>query len=96
MRPLLFLLLLLFPSFCLAQTGAHRIGQVIVKGNNIAANVGPYASVQVCVAGTGCKTLANIYGDAALISPLSNPLTADGSGNNVSHVIALQEQPGQA
>jgi hypothetical protein len=27
---------------------------------------------------------------------LSNPLTADGSGNNVSHVIALQEQPGQA
>jgi hypothetical protein len=93
-------LLLLFPSLCFSQTGAHRIGQILVKGNNVSANVAPYANIQVCVAGTGCKTLANIFGDAALTSPLTQPLTADGSGNYDYYVASgcVDEQissPGQ-
>ena len=100
MRPsYLFIFSILFSSLSFAQ-GAHRIGQILVKGNNIAANVAPYASVQVCVAGTGCKTLANIYGDAALTSPLSNPLAANGSGNYDYYIASgcVDEQvssPGQ-
>jgi len=30
---------------------SHRIGQVLVKGNTIAANVAPYAKVQVKATG---------------------------------------------
>jgi hypothetical protein len=94
-------LLFLFSHFCFSQTGAHRIGQILVKGNNIAANVAPFAKISVCVAGTGCKTLANIFGDAALTSPLTQPLTADGSGNYDYYVASgcVDEQissPGQS
>lgn len=31
--------------FCFGQTGAHRISQVIVKGNGVTANVVPYARI---------------------------------------------------
>jgi len=97
----LFLLLSLFPSLCFAQTtGAHRVGQVIVKGNGIAANVGPNAKILVCVLNTGCATAANIYLDAGLTTPARNPVTADGSGNYDYYIASgcVDEQissPGQ-
>lgn len=76
------LLILLLAPLCLAQsTGAHRISQVLVKGNNINANVGPFANITVCVAGTGCATGANIFSDQAMTQLISQPLVADGSGN---------------
>ena len=76
-----FLLLILIAPLCLAQTGAHRISQVLVKGNSINANVGPFAHILVCVANTGCNTGANIYSDQALTQLITQPLVADGSGN---------------
>jgi hypothetical protein len=77
-----FLLLMVVAPLCLAQTqGAHRISQVLVKGNNINANVGPFANITVCVANTGCDTGATIYLDKGLTQPISQPLVADGSGN---------------
>lgn len=80
MKKYLLLSVLLFPSLCLAQ-GAHRISQIIVKGNNTAANISPYAKIQVCVAGTNCQTAATVYSDVALTHTLQLPLTADESGN---------------
>jgi hypothetical protein len=74
------LLILLLTPLCLAQ-GAHRISQVLVKGNNIGANVAPYANILVCVANTGCATAASVFSDEALTVPLTLPLVADGSGN---------------
>jgi len=71
---------LLLVTRCFGQA-AHRIGQVLVKGNNIAANVSPYASIKVCVTNTGCATLATVYSDSGLTQQLRQPLTADGSGN---------------
>jgi hypothetical protein len=95
----LFLLSSLLPSSGLAQ-GAHRIGQALAKGNNIAANVVPYANVRVCTAKTDCKVLATIYSDPSLTVPLSNPVVADGSGNYDYYIASgcVDEQissPGQ-
>lgn len=82
MNKLKFLLLVLLAPLCFAQTqGAHRISQVLVKGNGIGANVGPFASVTVCVANTGCDTGATIYSDQGLTQSIQQPLVADGSGN---------------
>lgn len=74
----IFLLLVTFPLY---GQGAHRIGQVLVRGNGVAANVSPQASVLVCVAGTGCATSATVYSDIDLTQPLSQPVVADSSGN---------------
>ncbi len=96
------LLLFLLPTLCFAQTtGAHRIGQVIIKGNGISANVSPGSKVLVCVVNTGCATAANIYLDAAMTTLAPNPLTADGSGNYDYYVAGgcVDEQisaPGQS
>ncbi|WP_433965148.1 hypothetical protein [Tunturiibacter gelidiferens] len=78
-----YLLVLLLTPLCIAQTptGAHRISQVLVKGNALNANVGPFASITVCVANTGCATGATIYSDQALTVPIQQPLVANGSGN---------------
>lgn len=94
-------LLLLLPSLCFGQTqGAHRLGQVLVKGNNIAANVGPYANIKVCVVNTSCNQLATIYADPSLTVPMANPVIADGNGNYNYYVSSgcVDEQistPGQ-
>jgi len=73
-------LLLLLPNLCLAQ-GAHRISQVLIRGNGIAANVGPNAAITVCSPGTHCGTVATIYSDLNLTQVLKQPLIADASGN---------------
>jgi hypothetical protein len=79
MRFLKFLLFLLTTP-ALAQ-GVHHFDTVLVRGNNVAANVVPEAKIRVCVTGTGCSTLAPIFNDIALTQPLANPVTADGSGS---------------
>lgn len=97
----LLVILLLFPVMLFGQTqGAHRISQVLVKGNNIAANVGPYANIRVCVVNTDCKSLATIYSDPSLALPTANPVIADGSGNYNYYIASgcVDEQittPGQ-
>lgn len=63
------------------QTGAHRIGQVIIKGNGVAANVVPYAAIKVCVTGTNCSSISPVYSDQSLTHVLPQPLSADASGN---------------
>lgn len=63
------------------QTGAHRLGQVLVKGNGISANVVPYASIKVCVTGIHCATISPVYADLNLTQLLTQPLSADASGN---------------
>lgn len=74
--------LLLFPALCLGQTpGAHRLGQVLVKGNNVEANVGPYANIKVCVLNTSCNSLATIYTGPSMTVQMSQPVIADGNGN---------------
>lgn len=78
--PFLFFSLLLLPSLSFAQ-GAHRLSQVIIKGNGVSANVSPGSKILVCVLNTGCATAANIYLDSGLTTPAFNPITADGSGN---------------
>jgi hypothetical protein len=95
----LFPFLFLLPFFSFAQ-GAHRINQVVIKGNGLAANVSPGSKTLVCVLNTGCKTAANIYLDAGLTTPTYNPVTADGSGNYDYYVASgcVDEQissPGQ-
>lgn len=70
----------LFPSLCLAQ-GAHRLGQVLVRGNGVVANVAPNAAVTVCSPGTHCGTVATIYSDLSLTQTLRQPVVADASGN---------------
>lgn len=75
------LLLLLALSCPLYGQAAHRISQVIVKGNGIAANVVPYAAIKVCVVGTQCGTISPVYADQALTRLLPQPLAADASGN---------------
>jgi hypothetical protein len=57
---LLFLVCLCLAPCVLAQ-GSHRIGQVLVKGNGINANVGLFANITVCVSGTGCVTAAEYF-----------------------------------
>jgi hypothetical protein len=81
MRRLSALFIFLFPLLCGAQTGAHRIGQILVKGNNISANVAPYANIKVCQVDTNCNTLATIYTDPSLTVQATNPVIADGNGN---------------
>jgi hypothetical protein len=84
MKKFKFLLpLFLLPILCLGQSnpGAHRIGQVIVKGNGITANIAPYASIKVCVVGTQCNTIAPVYSDQTLTHLLPQPLSASASGN---------------
>lgn len=92
-------LLLLLPSLCFGQ-GAHRISQVVVKGNGISANVSPGSKILVCAPNTGCKTAASIFLDAGLTTPTFNPVTADGSGNYDYYIASgcVDEQissPGQ-
>lgn len=70
----------LLPGLCLAQ-GSHRIGQVLVKGNGTQANVGPYAQIQVCTAGTHCSSLASVYSGPSLSVKTRQPIVADSSGN---------------
>jgi hypothetical protein len=67
--------------------GAHRVSQVIVRGNNTAANVSPNASILVCVVDTQCNSIASVYSDPGLSQPLSQPLTADNSGNYNYYVL---------
>jgi hypothetical protein len=86
LRLSIFWTLLFVTSFCSAQ-GAHRLGQVLVRGNNVAANVSPFASIQVCQHGTNC-TAATIYVDQALTHQMSQPVTADASGN-YSYYVAV-------
>jgi hypothetical protein len=74
------LLTLLLSTCCFAQ-GGHRLSQVIVRGNGIAANVVPFASVNVCVAGTFCHTLQPVFSDLLLTQPLIQPVVADAGGN---------------
>jgi hypothetical protein len=98
-RRLSALFLFLFPFFCFAQ-GAHRISQVLVKGNSVTANVGPYANIRVCVLNTSCNQLATIYTDASMTIQAANPVTADGNGNYDYYVAVgcIDEQistPGQ-
>jgi hypothetical protein len=83
MRKLITILALaaLCPFSGRAQTAAHRIGQVIVKGNGIAANVAPNASIRVCVVGTQCSTIIPVFPTSSLSGALPQPLTADSSGN---------------
>jgi hypothetical protein len=84
---------------CFAQ-GAHRLSQVLVKGNNVAANVGPYANIRVCVLNTSCNQLAPIFTDASMTIRATNPVIADGNGNYDYYVAVgcVDEQistPGQ-
>lgn len=99
MRRLSALFLLLLPILCFAQ-GAHRLGQVLVKGNNVAANVGPYANIQVCVLNTACKQFAPIFSDPSLTVQMGQPVIADGNGNYNYYIASgcVDEQistPGQ-
>lgn len=80
----LFLLLAVCPLY---GQGAHRISQVIVKGNGLAANVAPYATIKVCVAGTQCATAQPVYSDSALTHSLPQPVVADASGNYNYYVV---------
>ena len=89
MRRLSALFLFLFlssPFICFAQ-GAHRIGQALVKGNGLAANVAPYAKVTVCVVGTDCAQLAPTFTDPSMMVPLQQPVVADGSGNYSYYIV---------
>lgn len=76
----LILALLLAPSLAYGQ-GAHRISQVITHFRGTTANVLPNASVTVCVAGTNCSSLINIYSDIGLTDQIPNPLSADQNGD---------------
>lgn len=79
MRFLKYLIFLLtIPAF--AQ-GSHRFDTVLTRGNGVAANIVPYATVRVCVPSTGCVTLQPIFLDVALTQPAPNPISADASGN---------------
>jgi hypothetical protein len=83
MRLLKILLVLLLSTYCFKSSfaqGGHRLGQVITRGNGIAANVVPFASVNVCVAGTFCHTLQPVFSDLALTQPLVH-VVADAGGN---------------
>jgi hypothetical protein len=80
MKILKTLLALLLTTSCLAQ-GGHRLSQVITRGPGIAANVVPFATVNVCVAGTFCNTLQPVFSDLALTQPLTQPVVADAGGN---------------
>jgi hypothetical protein len=72
--------LVLVSASLVAQT-PHRIGQILVRGNNVAANVAPYAKITVCVPNTSCDTAASVFADPGLTIQLTQPLTADASGN---------------
>jgi hypothetical protein len=90
-----------FSGQLFATTGAHRIGQVLVKGNGVAANVSPGAKVLVCVAGSACAESQTIYLDVNLTTPAPNPVTTDGAGNYdyYTSVPTVDEQissPGQS
>ncbi len=80
-KSLLFLSAVLVACPLSGQTGAHRIGQVLVKGNGISANVVPYAAIKVCVSGTQCSTISPVYSDQSLTHVLPQPISADASGN---------------
>jgi hypothetical protein len=76
------LILLLLPvNLSSFAQGGHRLSQVITRGNGIAANVVPFATVNVCVAGTFCNTLQPVFSDLALTQPLVQPVVADAGGN---------------
>lgn len=79
MRVLKYLLLLLAVP-ALGQ-GVPRHNVALARGNGVAANIVPYAKINVCVAGTFCATLQTVYSDIALTQTLSQPVTADANGN---------------
>lgn len=83
MKKFLFaVLLVMLPLICSAQdAGVHRIGVALSRGNGVQANIVPFASIQVCVAGTFCAELAPVFSDLALTQPLQQPVVADASGN---------------
>jgi len=73
--------LLLFTLPALGQ-GVPRHNTALTRASGtIAANVVPYAKINICVAGTFCGTLQQVYSDIALTQVLPQPVTADASGN---------------
>lgn len=65
----------------------HRFGVVLTRGQNVQANIVPYATIRVCSAGsTGnpCSSLQAVYYDEALTQPITQPIpgvVADAAGN---------------
>lgn len=101
MKQLSFVFLMFLSALSFAQTpGSHRYSQVLVKGNNVAANVAPYANIKVCVLNTSCNQLATIYTSSKLTVQMLNPVIADGNGNYSYYIASgcVDEQistPGQ-
>jgi hypothetical protein len=60
--------------------GVHRFDNVFARGNGTQSLVVPFSKISVCVAGTGCAQLQNIYTDMALTNRAQNPVTADANG----------------
>lgn len=72
---------MLLAAPCFAQ-GVPRHNVALVKASGtVAANVVPFAKVNVCVTGTFCDTLQTVYSDIGLTQVLHQPITADASGN---------------
>jgi hypothetical protein len=60
--------------------GVHRFDNVFARGNGTQSLVVPFSKISVCVAGTGCAQLQNIYTDMALTNRARNPITANANG----------------
>jgi hypothetical protein len=60
--------------------GVHRFDNVFARGNGTQSLVVPFSKISVCVAGTGCAQLQNIYTDLAMTNRSQNPVTADANG----------------
>lgn len=71
--------ILFLASSCMAQ-GVHRFDNVFARGNGTQSLVVPFSKISVCVAGTGCAQLQNIYTDIALTNRAPNPITANANG----------------
>lgn len=88
MKKLLPLALLFITVFAAqGQTYGHRLAVALSRGNNVEANIVPYASVRVCSTGSSgspCFPLATIYSDSTLSIPIVQPtpgVVADANGN---------------
>lgn len=66
-------------SSCMAQ-GVHRFDNVFARGNGTQSLVVPFSKISVCVAGTGCAQLQNIFTDMAMTNRAKNPITANANG----------------
>jgi hypothetical protein len=84
---LLLFSLLLLPIHVHAQ-GAHRISQIISRGQGVQANVTPEAKILVCAQGTNCVTTVQVYSDIALNHVAPNPVIADLNGNFNYYIAA--------